>query len=93
MIKDAMVDENWKKDLWDTIEGELKQQVQQHLAHNHQVIEAHEKKKSKNRDTEEEIQKCHCHNQLRAGWVPDGTGVVTINQLPEHSNAFHGLLA
>jgi hypothetical protein len=54
-IEDAVDDESWKEDLWDTVEGELKQQVQQCLAHNHWVTEAHKKKKSKGRDTEEEI--------------------------------------
>jgi hypothetical protein len=93
-IEDAVDDESWKEDLWDVIEGESKQQVQQRLAHNHRVTEAHKKKKkSKGRDTEEEIRKCRRYNQSRAGRVPDGTGVVTVNQLPEHSNVFHGLLA
>ena len=55
-IEDAVDDESWKEDLWDAIEGESKQQVQQRLAHNHRVMEAHKKKKkSKGRDTEEEI--------------------------------------
>jgi hypothetical protein len=93
-IEDAVDNESWKEDLWDAIEGESKQQVQQHLVHNHQVTEAHKKKKkSKGRDTEEEIRKHHRYNQSRARRVSDRTGVVTINQLLEHSNAFHGLLA
>jgi hypothetical protein len=55
-IEDAVDNESWKEDLWDAIEGESKQQVQQHLAHNHWVMEAHKKKKkSKGRDMEEEI--------------------------------------
>jgi hypothetical protein len=93
-IEDTVDDESWKEDLWDAIEGELKQQVQQCLAHNHRVMEVHKKKKkSKGRDMEEEIRKCHRYNQSQAGRVPDRTGVVTVNQLPEHSNVFHGLLA
>jgi hypothetical protein len=93
-IEGSANDDNWKEDLWDPIEGENKQQVEQRLAHNRRVTKEHEKKmKNKGKNTEEELRQRHQYNMSRPGRVPDGLGVVTVNQLPERNNAFPGLLA
>lgn len=63
MIEDMADNERWKEDLWDEIEGENRQQIQQCQAHNCKVTMAHEKKmKNKGSSREEELQKHHHHN-------------------------------
>ena len=58
-IEDSADNDKWKQDLWEPIEGELKQQVQQWLAHNCKLKSEHEKKmKNKGKNVEEEIHWC-----------------------------------
>jgi hypothetical protein len=67
-IKGSANDDNWKEDLWDPIEGENKQQVEQRLAHNHRVTKEHEKKiKNKGKNTEEELRRRCRYNMSRPG--------------------------
>ena len=53
---DSSNDDKWKQDLWEPIEGETKQQVQQRLAHNHKLKNEHEKKmRNSGKNIEEEV--------------------------------------
>ena len=55
-IKGLSNDDKWKQDLWEPIEGETKQQVQQQLAHNCKLKNEHEKKmKNSGKNIKEEI--------------------------------------
>ncbi|KAF8223386.1 hypothetical protein L208DRAFT_1317113 [Tricholoma matsutake] len=93
-IDDSVNNDKWRQDLWDPIEGETKQQVEQWLAHNHKIKKEHNKKlKNKGKNIEEEICRHHQYNKLRPGRVPDSLGVVTVSQFLERNNTFHGMLA
>ena len=62
-IKGASDNNKWKQDLWEPIEGEMKQQVQQWLAHNRKLKNEH--KKMKNRGKNVDMDDTTCRTQDR----------------------------
>jgi hypothetical protein len=83
-------DDSDDEGLWTPIEGESKQQAEQRKAHNTQVLKARKKQVGQ---AEEAKAKKQAYEDSRPGRVPDGVGVITVNQVPECDNAFPGLLS
>jgi hypothetical protein len=87
---DGSEDNSDDEGLWTPIEGESKQQAEQRKAHNARVLKARKKRVGQ---AEEAKAKKQAYKDSRPGHVPDGVGVITINQVPERNNAFPGLLS
>jgi hypothetical protein len=83
-------DDSDDEGLWTPIEGESKQQVEQRKAHNARVLKARKKQVGQ---AEEAKAKKQAYEDSRPGRVPDGVGVITVNQVPERDNAFPSLLS
>src|ERR1700733_14315742 len=93
-MDESVDDDTWKAALSEAIPGESAQQIQQRKANNQKIIAAHEKKmKDKGKNQEEELRCHHHHNWSWPGRVPNGVGVATMGQFPEHNNAFYGMLS
>jgi hypothetical protein len=86
----GLEDDSDDEGLWTPIEGESKQQVEQRKAHNARVLKARKKRVGQ---AEEAKAKKQTYEDSRPGHIPDGVGVITINQVPECDNAFPGLLS
>jgi hypothetical protein len=86
---DGLEDDSDNEGLWMPIEGESKQQVEQRKAHNAQVLKARKKWVGQ---AEEAKAKKQAYEDSRPGRVPDGVGIITINQVLEHDSAFPSLL-
>jgi hypothetical protein len=76
--------------LWVPIGDESKQQVEQRRAHNARVLKARKKQVGQ---VEEAKAKKQAYEDSRPGHIPDEVSVITINQVPEHNNAFPSLLS
>jgi hypothetical protein len=87
---DGSEDDSDDEGLWTPIEGESKQQVEQRKAHNARVLKARKKRVGQ---AEEAKAKKQAYEDSRPGRVPDGVGVITVNQVPERDNAFPSLLS
>jgi hypothetical protein len=83
-------DDSDDEGLWMPIEGKSKQQVEQRKAHNARALKARKKRVGQ---AEEAKAKKQAYKDSRPGHIPDGVGVITINQVPERDNAFPGLLS
>jgi hypothetical protein len=76
--------------LMEAIEGESKQQIMQREAHNRQICKAHNKKANVR---SEALNQCCIFDESRPGRIPDGLGVVMVNQHPKCNNVFFGMLS
>jgi hypothetical protein len=87
---DGLEDNSDDEGLWTPIEGESKQQVEQRKAHNARVLKARKKRVGQ---AEEAKAKKQAYKDSRPGHIPDGVGIITINQVLECDNAFPSLLS